>query len=168
MKKICSVAMVAAATVGLAGTPAEASVYPPAGKYATVGKSVVHDDPNFRVNWWTDRVLPYGKGQKPKKFQVNVTYINKTDQVLYFSCQGFHSKGIKIRVKRRGHLVATVRASNALCAQDPGWNIALAPHRGFRSWAVFPFVPRKGDRVSVEWSTIGHSAFLNPYGRRLR
>src|SRR3954447_22003182 len=108
MKKIWSVAMVAAVTVGLAGTPAEASVYPPAGKYATVGRTVVHDDSSFRVNWRTDRVLPYGRGQKPKKFRVNVTYINKTDQTLYFTCQGFDSKGIKIRVRRKGHLVATV------------------------------------------------------------
>src|SRR5687767_4996024 len=119
MKKIWSVAMVAAVTVGLAGTPAEASVYPAAGNYATVGKAVVHDNSGFRVNWWTDQVLPYKKGKKPKKFRVNVTYINKTDRILYFTCQGFDSKGIKIRVKRRGHVVATVRASNSLCAQNP-------------------------------------------------
>src|SRR3954471_956364 len=145
MKKICSVALVAAVTVGLAGTPAEASVYPPAGKYATAGKTVVHDDSNFRVNWWTDRVLPYKKGTKPEKFRVNVTYVNKTDHTLYFTCQGFDAKGIKIWVKRKrkGHVVATVWASNSLCAQNPDWNISLGPHRRFGSWAIFPFVPRK-------------------------
>jgi hypothetical protein len=141
------------------------NAFPKPGAYATQGNStVISDDGELEVSWIASQVFPW-EGGIPTRWQVNVIYYNKSNNVLYLTCKDWDKEGVRENIVRKGKSIGYVKAERDLCSEHPNWNANLSPnHRFVMAWAVFHNVPRLGDRVSLQWDDYGTSKALDPFG----
>ncbi|WP_060905370.1 hypothetical protein [Streptomyces scabiei] len=142
--------------------------FPEAGRYKTQGgPTTLYDDGDVLVAWDTSRVFKW-EGGIPTRWQVNVTYFNRSDESVNLTCGGWDTDQVRETIYREGKSIGYVSAERDLCSENPDWNKDLGPNETVKSWAIFHNVPWLGDRVELQWGDVGTSQQLNPFGARIR
>ncbi|WP_406464617.1 hypothetical protein OH768_52265 [Streptomyces sp. NBC_01622] len=116
------------------------------------------------------------KGHAPLWISYSVTYSNRSNNIMYFTCNGVSDPSISGEWLKRGsgHIAGYVGGEVSYCSQHPDANFTLGPGRHMQLWVLVHNVPWSDNQVSIEWQQGGHphvrTGWFKPYvdGARTR